>query len=215
MLCKRCGQDEATNGNRCSLCASINNHHLRAKSYCVESTLTVSEVRRQIAAQSSRCYWCEELINDTGNRVIDHIVSMVDGGTNTACNIVISCWDCNARKGRADIYSWLKKIGRDSDELAWVLIKQHASIAINGKPKARPHANKNISPVADLQNQIQVLELELKRLELRKSGELGTRRFDEQIEDYTAKLIKVRQEKINLMSELMAKYPNQPKKWVA
>lgn len=89
-------------------------HSQRAIEYGVENTLNADEIRRQHDKQGGLCFWCNQPVIAGGRgvlcMVVDHLISMVKGGTNTAGNVVISCNLCNRRKNTVDAAQWARRI---------------------------------------------------------------------------------------------------------
>ena len=89
--------------------------------------LTADNLRERILESGGRCEWCDiDLVNSEFE--LDHILSLKQGGANTAANLVVSCPDCNRRKGQkhparfaAEIY---RETGRET-ELVSRLFQRH------------------------------------------------------------------------------------------
>jgi len=61
--------------------------------------LSVDSLRDRILESGGRCEWCAvSLINSEFE--LDHVLSLRRGGSNVAANLVVSCPDCNRRKGQ-------------------------------------------------------------------------------------------------------------------
>lgn len=82
-----------------------------AKTYGVESTLTIVEVRAILSAE--RCAYCHAETPEN-KRTIDHVHAMNDGGANTFENVVMACKTCNSAKSSKPAYDFIMK-QRNSD----------------------------------------------------------------------------------------------------
>lgn len=61
--------------------------------------LTADLLRDRILESGGRCEWCGiSLVN--AEFELDHVLSLRQGGANSAANLVVACPDCNRRKGR-------------------------------------------------------------------------------------------------------------------
>ena len=61
--------------------------------------LCAAGLRDRILESGGRCEWCAvSLVN--AEFELDHVLSLKQGGANAAGNLVVSCPDCNRRKGR-------------------------------------------------------------------------------------------------------------------
>ncbi len=57
--------------------------------------LTATEWRRIIELSKGCCYWCKRKAHPITQ---DHVIPLINGGTHTAGNVVVSCSHCNNRK---------------------------------------------------------------------------------------------------------------------
>ena len=71
----------------------------RAKRSSARGRLSADGLRDRILASGGRCEWCAENLFESEFE-LDHIASLHQGGANSAANLVVSCPDCNRRKGR-------------------------------------------------------------------------------------------------------------------
>ncbi len=62
-------------------------------------THSAEDVKLKIKQQKHRCYWCNRKIKE-GKYHEDHLFPLSRNGKNNSGNIVISCPECNLRKGR-------------------------------------------------------------------------------------------------------------------
>lgn len=56
--------------------------------------------------EEPRCAWCLELF-EPGDRQLDHITPLSDGGTHTEDNLTVACSTCNMLKGNKRLWQWL------------------------------------------------------------------------------------------------------------
>ena len=76
--------------------AALNSRAGRAR---VKGRLKADELRDRILESGGRCEWCG-LSLVSAEFELDHVLSLRQGGANTAANLVVACPDCNRRKGR-------------------------------------------------------------------------------------------------------------------
>ncbi|WP_197408539.1 HNH endonuclease [Deinococcus actinosclerus] len=72
----------------------------RALRYGVRGRITGIDIHLKYKAQEGKCYYCGIKLNQTSlaKGVVEHWIPLSRGGKNESSNIVMSCWDCNARK---------------------------------------------------------------------------------------------------------------------
>lgn len=61
-------------------------------------SFTADDIRRLIAAQRNRCWWCSEKLTDYH---VDHRIPVSKGGHSNPSNLVISCPSCNLKRNAA------------------------------------------------------------------------------------------------------------------
>ena len=61
--------------------------------------LCAAGLRDRILESRGRCEWCDVSLVQAEFE-LDHVLSLKLGGANAAANLVVSCPDCNRRKGR-------------------------------------------------------------------------------------------------------------------
>jgi hypothetical protein len=69
----------------------------RARSSGAQGEITVDALRDRILESGGRCDWCASRLVQQPFEV-DHVVSLREGGRNTADNLAIACPDCNRAK---------------------------------------------------------------------------------------------------------------------
>lgn len=79
-------------------------HRRRARWRNSPGTHTSKDIRSIYEQQDGRCYWCQKPVGDDYH--VDHRIPLARGGTNAPDNIVISCPDCNMRKGAKMPWEW-------------------------------------------------------------------------------------------------------------
>lgn len=111
-LCVICSKIEISNmAMYCRNCSSLitrlrkmeSHHKSRAKKLNVESTFTAVEWLEMLKDSSYSCMCCGIVGSVARCRqkkilIPDHVVSLGQGGTNTAKNIQVLCIGCNTRK---------------------------------------------------------------------------------------------------------------------
>jgi hypothetical protein len=70
----------------------------RAREYGAEGSHTPAEFRAKVERYAGRCHWCGKRIRGTPHA--DHLIALVEGGTDDIGNIVPSCGPCNQSKNR-------------------------------------------------------------------------------------------------------------------
>lgn len=53
--------------------------------------------------QGGRCLWCDRAVPES-HATADHVRDHSKGGASDEDNIVMSCWDCNQARARANDY---------------------------------------------------------------------------------------------------------------
>jgi 5-methylcytosine-specific restriction endonuclease McrA len=74
-----------------------------------EGSHTGAEIKALLVKQKWRCVYCST--NIAKKLHADHIVALIDGGTNWISNIQLLCPLCNMRKNRADPIIFAQRIG--------------------------------------------------------------------------------------------------------
>lgn len=86
----------------------------RAAQKNAKGTHTMKDIQDLFYLQKERCATCEKKIFfDVGNRFhVDHIVALVNGGSNDKRNLQLLCRSCNCRKGKKDPIDWERQNGK-------------------------------------------------------------------------------------------------------
>jgi 5-methylcytosine-specific restriction endonuclease McrA len=66
------------------------------------NTYTVAEWFKTLEVFNNQCAYCGSDYNLT----MDHVVPIIEGGTNTFRNIVPACKSCNSQKNSTDVVQW-------------------------------------------------------------------------------------------------------------
>ncbi len=111
-------QDMLAEGALEKYAAALNSRAGRAG---LKGRLTADGLRDRILDSAGRCEWCGlDLVG--AEFELDHVLSLKQGGANEAPNLVLSCPDCNRRKGQkhparfaAEIY---RETGRETGLIA-------------------------------------------------------------------------------------------------
>ena len=75
--------------------------------------LTANLLRDRILESGGRCEFCAvNLVN--AEFELDHVLSLRQGGANSAANLVVACPDCNRRKGRKHPARFAAEIYRET-----------------------------------------------------------------------------------------------------
>lgn len=122
---------------------------LNARAAPGRGRLTAAALRDRILESGGRCEWCAASLLGAPFE-LDHIVSLHQGGANSADNLVVACPACNRRKGRkhparfaAEIYN---ETGCMTRLINWIYrhydIKaaQQLSFFAGEKPKTRANS---------------------------------------------------------------------------
>jgi 5-methylcytosine-specific restriction endonuclease McrA len=82
----------------------------RARVAQAEGSHTGAEIQNLLKKQKGRCAYCSANISKRFHA--DHIVPLVDGGSNWISNIQLTCPRCNTRKNRTDPAIFAARMGR-------------------------------------------------------------------------------------------------------
>lgn len=69
----------------------------RARKRAAPGSHTVEDVQRKFQQQDGKCYWCRQPLTEYH---VDHIVALVQGGSNGPENLCCACPTCNLRKNK-------------------------------------------------------------------------------------------------------------------
>lgn len=73
---------------------------------------TQAEVNDIFKSQRGKCAYCKTKLGKATNmRHVDHIIPLINGGTNDRRNLQILCQPCNLEKGRRDPIDHARKLG--------------------------------------------------------------------------------------------------------
>ncbi len=95
---------------------------LNARAGRARGRMTAGLLRDRILESGGRCEWCgTSLVN--AEFELDHVLSLRQGGANTAANLVVACPDCNRRKGRKHPARFAAEIYRETGRRTELLIR--------------------------------------------------------------------------------------------
>ena len=87
----------------------VYNSRQRAKNYDIENTLTVSEWKDKLTESDGCCAYCGEKVGQA-KLVMDHVIPMLKGGSNSIENITPACKLCNRKKAAKSSELFLKEL---------------------------------------------------------------------------------------------------------
>lgn len=82
---------------------------LRKRKLEASGVVTAEDVKRQLASQGGKCYWCQSPIQGNAYHV-DHIFPIAKGGAHTPGNICCACAHCNHSKGAKLPHEWTGRL---------------------------------------------------------------------------------------------------------
>lgn len=103
-------QDRLAEGALEKYAASLNSRAARAG---LPGRLTAEGLRDRILESGGRCEWCDLDLVDAEFE-LDHVLSLKQGGANAARNLVLSCPNCNRRKGQKHPARFAAEIFRET-----------------------------------------------------------------------------------------------------
>lgn len=68
----------------------------RARLAQAEGSFSAEDIRSRLEAQKGRCHWCGVKLDSSYH--VDHVIPLIQGGSNHPHNICISCPTCNKAK---------------------------------------------------------------------------------------------------------------------
>lgn len=83
-------------------------HKRRARERGATGKHSAADIKTIYRRQKGRCYWC--LISLNGEYHVDHRIPLARGGSNDASNLVISCPECNMKKGDKMPHEWCGRL---------------------------------------------------------------------------------------------------------
>jgi 5-methylcytosine-specific restriction endonuclease McrA len=74
-------------------------------------THTANDINDILKLQKGKCAYCKARLGKSNERHVDHIIPLIEGGTNDRRNLQILCRPCNLEKGRRDPLVHARKLG--------------------------------------------------------------------------------------------------------
>ncbi|MBD1566422.1 HNH endonuclease [Vibrio sp. S12_S33] len=71
----------------------------RAELYGVKNDLDYNQLLHLYLLSIGTCNYCKQQLHNRAQLVVDHVIPMVKGGSNSIDNVILSCWLCNIKKG--------------------------------------------------------------------------------------------------------------------
>lgn len=84
----------------------------RARRHGAEGSHTSADIAEILSLQNNRCANCSGIFGETLKPTVDHIVALVNGGTNYRRNIQLLCRRCNSSKNSRDSIEFARSAGR-------------------------------------------------------------------------------------------------------
>ena len=81
----------------------------RARRAAAAGCYTVADVEKLRSYQNDKCVYCSKTLNGEGH--LDHIVALINGGSNWPSNLQLTCNTCNLKKGRKDAIAFAQENG--------------------------------------------------------------------------------------------------------
>lgn len=86
---------------------AVKNARRRARIIAVGGEHTADDIKRQLAIQNHKCWWCGVWLKKYH---VDHLIPLSRGGHNGPTNIVIACPRCNLSKGDKMPHEWSDRL---------------------------------------------------------------------------------------------------------
>ncbi|MCY3796857.1 MAG: HNH endonuclease signature motif containing protein [Chloroflexi bacterium] len=100
----------------------------------VNGRLKADALRGRILESGGRCEWCG-LSLVSAEFELDHVLSLRQGGANSAANLVVACPDCNRRKGRKHPARFAAEIYRKTGRRTELLIRLFQRYGLDPAPQ--------------------------------------------------------------------------------
>lgn len=84
-------------------------HKRRARKLAAGGSFTAAEIKKMLKQQKGKCIVCK--VDITNSYHIDHVISLVLGGSNGIQNIQLLCQHCNLSKGAQHPIDFMQKNG--------------------------------------------------------------------------------------------------------
>ena len=99
--------------------AALNSRAVRTRA---SGRLCADGLRDRILESGGRCEWCDVSLV-MAEFELDHVLSLKQGGANVAANLVLSCPDCNRRKGRKHPARFAAEIYRETGRETGLIVR--------------------------------------------------------------------------------------------
>lgn len=76
---------------------AVHNRNREARAINALGHHTINDIRKLKALQRGKCWWCGKSLGKHYH--VDHRVPLAKGGSNWPSNLVLTCADCNLKKG--------------------------------------------------------------------------------------------------------------------
>ena len=93
--------------------------------------LSAEGLRDRILESGGRCEWCAVSLVEAEFE-LDHVLSLKQGGAHAAANLVVSCPDCNRRKGQKHPARFAAEIYRETGRYTGLVDRVLQHYAIEG-----------------------------------------------------------------------------------
>jgi len=77
-----------------------------------EGHYTAEDIKKLHTLQDGRCLYCDILFTNEKKYTIDHIESLVSGGSHWPENLCLACHSCNSKKRDLDLAEFALLLGR-------------------------------------------------------------------------------------------------------
>lgn len=83
----------------------------RARLRRAEGSHTAEDIKRIYHLQKKKCAWCSKPLK-LGDHHVDHIVALINGGSNSPSNLCVTCGPCNQKKQAKDPLDFARQLGK-------------------------------------------------------------------------------------------------------
>ena len=90
--------------------AVLNTHRRRAKQRQAEGEISKADLA-WLKERHKRCPGCRRKFGKALKATVDHVIALVNGGSNSRKNLQLLCRSCNAQKNRLDNAEFMRRKG--------------------------------------------------------------------------------------------------------